>query len=175
MKLLSQSLIILMISLTLTGCNNWAGLSRSKRSSNLGVAMGHRRGAAFAQTYTIKNSIAPGFDPSKRYTPTTKDITLVDHLFFFQVMGVDKKVTIIYKLPLTIEKNRSQLRNYFSQYVGYIMPNGDKAIHINLVWNEERLINVDSDYAPATNSDSRNWQVNVNLTNQKVMNVKVND
>jgi hypothetical protein len=53
------------------------------------------------------------------------------------------------------------------------MPNGDKAIHINLVWNENKAIGVDSDYVLAADDENRNWQVDINLTNQKVIDVKV--
>jgi hypothetical protein len=173
MKISNPKLLpILLMLLTFYGCDNWAGLSKSKHSSNLGVIMGSRRGAAFTEKYIIKALNAPGFDLSKRYTPTTKDITQTNHLFFLKVIGVGMP-TSAYKLPSTIEKNRSQLKNYFSQYVGYIMPNGDKAIHINLVWNENKAIGVDSDYVLAADDENRNWQVDINLTNQKVIDVKV--
>ncbi|MGF7079269.1 hypothetical protein [Mucilaginibacter sp. UYCu711] len=169
------SLIPLIVLLIFTGCKSSAIISKSKKSANLSVHLGARRGAIFTEKYSISKINASGFNPSKRFTPTRKEIDKIDRILYAQVIGYGKSKGNVYKPSPVLDRNSHTLRNYFSQYVGYITPDGEKVIHTNFVWNENKLIGVDNDYVAEADTENLNWQVDINLTTQKVIDVRINN
>ena len=59
---------------------------------------------------------------------------------------------------------------------GFINTNGEKVIHINYIWNQGAFkMHFEDDYKTVLDGGSHYWQLNVNLTTQKVIDLRVNE
>lgn len=164
-----QVVLIALIAISL-GCKVAVRTFSTKIATNIGVEMGFRKGVIFTADYPILHLALPGVDPSKRFTPTKKDIEETNSIFREQVIGSGKAHLNHYEnYPVGINLNK-----YFMQYVGFINARGEKVIHINYVWKERDVDYFNSEYLNINDGGNHYWQLNINLSAHKVINLWVN-
>ena len=67
-----------------------------------------------------------------------------------------------------------KLRKYTRQYVGFLSNTGEKVLWVNFVWDKDSRERLSQDIISVNDGGSYYWNVEINITNQKVYNLDVN-
>ncbi len=169
-QLMSVSWVLISIC---SSCTTSIKTFPTKKSTNIGVKMGLREGTIFTAEYAPRILDLPGIDIKKRFTPSKEDVEETERILREQVIGVGKSHRNHYpKYP--VNKN---LNSYFMQYLGFTTAKGEKIIHVNFLRNKgtsKYKLNFDDDYETMFGGGDDYWQLDINLTTQQVIDLRVN-
>lgn len=125
-------------------------------------------GYIFHKNHMIFMSIK---DQKKRYTPDIKDIVCVEKILGEQIESLNKlKINQGCGYP-NININ---LKKYIRQYVGFYNNRDEKIIWINFLWKDSLTNDPHKDIIFINDGGSYYWNVEVNLTNKLLYNLKIN-
>jgi len=178
MKLLTLVSILLF----LEGCKTTIKTFDTSDKDKIGVHSNKFRGTIFKSSYPKDKLFISGADSINRFTPTNEDIQLAETILKQQIEKLNNPRVNQFHKKQYVDKN---LNKYFRQYVGFINDKGDKVIHINFYWDKytllDRLHGYDderreytSDFVLTLDGGSHYWNVNVNLTTNKLERLEVN-
>lgn len=124
-------------------------------------------GYAFNKEHFIFMSI----DNQKgRYTPTSRDIKLIEKILKDSIGGILKK----HKYS-SVSINSYSLKKYKRQYVGFINNNGDVVIWINFLINKEiNDLVLSKDIVTVLDGGEKYWSVFINLTKNTLNGLRIN-
>jgi len=179
MRIFVATLCLIM---SLPACKTSVEVMATKKENNLAVTHTKFRGTIFRENYPFSKLFVSDVDSTTRFTPTKYDIVKAERLLRQQLSSINKSRINQLKSNPIIHKN---LNNYFRQYVGVMNHRGERIIHINFYWDKyslfERIkgysdsrLKFEDDYAIVFDGGSRYWQVNVNLTTEKLSDLQVN-
>lgn len=151
-------------------------------SSKTGVKINNSNGTIFNDNYPFKYFYVRDVDSTKRWTPEKADIELAEQLLRQQIKEINKQRPNQSGSCPVIHRH---LNSYFRQYVGIINDRGQRLVHINFYWDRFGLwdrirgysdsrLGFDSDYAFVLDGCSHFWQINVNLDEKKLSDLRVN-
>ena len=157
--------------ITLFACKASIQILPTKKPTNLAIKIAFRKGTIFTENYSAENLSKKNFAISKRFTPSKTDIEQMLSIMYQQVIGRGKSHVGSYPgYPWDMNMN-----SYFTQYFGFINNNGEKVIHLNYLWNKgPDKISYESDYITVSNGGKHYWQLDINLTTEKVIDLRVN-
>ena len=175
-------LLIFSISILIYSCGSEAKLFKVDQTK-IGVNYKNTRGTIFKSNYSDQNLYLMNTDSIKNtWTPNKEEIELAEKILKNQIKKINsKRINQLDNCPI-IDKN---MNSYFRQYVGYTNTKGERIIHINFYWDKysvwdkirgftDTRLEYDSDYALVLDGCSRYWQIDVNLTNQKLNHLQIN-
>lgn len=127
-------------------------------------------GFIFPETYV-------GFMPlegvNNRFSPQQEDVLKAEELLKEQIAGINKDlINQTGKCPIVHKK----LSKYKRQYIGVITESGDKVVWINFIWGKDKdtLLNLDKEIIIVLDGCSYYWNVKVNLTKEKLVDLSIN-
>ncbi|MBC6605660.1 hypothetical protein H8B13_02400 [Hymenobacter sp. BT188] len=154
----------------------------TSKTTLLGVKSNNFRGTIFTDKYPFTLLHVSDIDSLKRFTPTLEELQEAEYILSRKLQFANRSRMNQSDDNQIIHKN---LNKYFRQYVGFFNKKGDKIIHINFHWNEYTLVDnirgsldtrlkYDSDYSTVFDGGSYYWEINVNLTKNKLSDLQVN-
>ena len=175
-------LVLISIFILLDGCKTTIKTFATTDKDKIGVKSNKFRGTIFKSSYPQDKLFISSVDSINRFTPTENEIKLAETILKQQIEKLNNPRINQFGKKQYIDKN---LNKYFRQYVGFINDKGHKLIHINFYWDKytlfDRLKGYDdqrrdytSDFSMVLDGGSHYWNVNVNLTTNKLERLEVN-
>nr|WP_294791616.1 hypothetical protein [uncultured Mucilaginibacter sp.] len=159
--------ISLLCMLNMFACKPTIQILPTKKPTNIGIKIAFRKGTIFTENYSAENLGKNNFDISKRFTHIEQMLSIM----WQQVIEVGKLHVGSYPgYPWDMNMN-----GYFTQYFGFINASGEKVIHLNYLWNKgPNKVTYESEYMTVSNGGKLYWQLEINLTTGKVIDLRVN-
>jgi len=147
-----------------------------------GVKSNKFRGTIFKNSYPKDKLFISSVNSVHMFIPTENEIKLAETILRQQIEKINNPRVNQFGKKQYIDKN---LNKYFRQYIGFINDKDEKVIHINFYWDEYTLfdrlkgyddqrLNYTSDFATVFDGGSHYWNINVNLTKNKLERLEVN-
>lgn len=137
-------------------------------------------GTIFSKEYQMPFSENPSQD--RRFTPTIKDIELVEKLLREQLKKINNGLNQGKHLGPKIHK---KLKKYQRQYIGYVSEDGENLIYLSCNWQRHNLFDKIRGFTPPRDSwktdfwivfdgGSYHWNLKINLDREELVDLGVN-
>ncbi len=174
-------LVAIFLAAAICSCSTTYELIKVEKPNLIGIKSHQIKGTIFKRSYSFIPGSFSVVDSANRFTPTVNDIAQAERILKEQIKHLNKDQPNQFGNCPDIRNN---LNSYFRQYVGFY-DKEDKVIHVNLLWNKysikEKLIGIsdprmsfDDDYTIPFDSCSNYWRLDINLTTNQALNLKVN-
>ena len=177
----SESYLFITLVVICLSCKTTISIFQTTDPDKMGVKSNKFSGTIFTSSYPQNKLFFSDTLSLRRFTPNEKQIKQAEETLASQIQEFNNH-------KLKQEKDRyidKNLKSYFRQYFGYIDNIGDSIIHINFSWNKYTLsdkikgygdsrLTYTSDYSITLDGGSEYWNVDVNLTKQKLESLYVN-
>ncbi|WP_299515361.1 hypothetical protein [Mucilaginibacter sp.] len=168
-KSLQLIIIGFLLTTALSGCKASIDIFPTKKPTNLGITIAWHKGTVFTADYPTEKLKGSGINLAKRFTPTKADIEIFQSIFIQQVVGHGRSHIGHYK-----DYPYKASGKHFMQFAGFINERGEKVLHINFLYNQDNAITYEDDYKTVLDGGDHYWQLDVNLTTQQVIDLRVN-